>query len=138
MPTVFLFFAVSLFALSPCLAGFCLFCLSFSRLLCCSCLSVSLSLSVFFLSLFSLSLCFLCLCVLPSWLLLWQLLSASLLSVSTSPFLLFLLCLSFLCPSVFLFAVSFGVLSLDFLPSALWFLCLSVSSVPVCCLLTFC
>ena len=114
-----------------------LFCLSVSLFFCSPCLSVSLSLSVFSPSLFSLSLCFLCLCVLPTCLLLGLLLSTSLLSVSTSPF-SFLLCLSFLCPSMFLRSLSFGVLSLSFFPPALLFLCLSVSSVSVCCLLAFC
>ena len=97
-PAVFLFFSVSRFSLSPCL-------------------SVSLSLCVFFsLSVFSVSLFPLSLCVRFS----------------------FLLCLSFLCPSVFLFSLSLGVLSLSFFPSPLWFLCLSASSVFVCCLIAFC
>ena len=97
-PLVFLFYFVSRFSLPPCL-------------------SVSLSLSVFFsLSVFSVSLFPLSLCVRFS----------------------FLLCLSFLCPSVFLFSLSFGVLSLSFFPPSLWFFCISVSSVPVCCLLAFC
>ena len=114
-----------------------------SLFLCLSFFSVSLSLGFFFSLCLFLPLCFLCLFV-SSVSVCRQLafclgcFSLPLCFLSPCLRFLFLLRLSFLCPSVFLFSLSFGVLSLSFFPPPLWFLCLSVSCVFVCCLLAFC